>query len=199
VRRQAAYLRVSTATQDEGMQREAIARAAGFRGEAIDDWFTDEASRDRFDRPGLRALREMAGRGRVGVVWVWRLDRLGAGALQLLQVVKELQSRGVRVISVSESFDSTGPMADVILAVIGGMAQSELEAIRERTAEARARAERAGKTWGRPPSAGAEQRAKLALALSQGLTLRKAAKAAGLSYSAAQRIVAAARQERDDE
>lgn len=194
VRRQAAYLRVSTATQDEGMQREAIVRAAAARGRPVDDWFADDASRDRFDRPGLVAMRDLARRGRLGVVWVWRLDRLGSGALALLTVVKELKTSGVQICSVSESFDSSGPFADAILAVIGAMAESELEAIRARTAEARARAERAGKHWGRPPASTAEQRAALALALSQGLTLRKAAKQAGLSYGTAQRIVTAASQ-----
>jgi DNA invertase Pin-like site-specific DNA recombinase len=194
VRRQAAYLRVSTASQDEGMQREAISRAASARGLAVDEWFADDASRDRFDRPGLVALRELARRGRLGVVWVWRLDRLGAGALALLTVVKELRATGVQICSVSESFDSTGPFADAILAVIGAMAESELEAIRARTAEARARAERAGKHWGRPPAASEVQRLLLLEQLEKGLTLRSAAKVAGLSYGSAQRIKAAVRQ-----
>jgi putative DNA-invertase from lambdoid prophage Rac len=194
VRRQAAYLRVSTATQDEGMQREAIARAAHARGVAVDDWFSDDAARDKFDRPGLSALRESARRGRLGVVWVWRLDRLGAGALALLTVVKELRTGGAQICSVSESFDSAGPFADCVLAVIGAMAESELEAIRARTAEARARAERAGKHWGRPPAASEVQRILLLEQLEKGLTLRSAAKAAGLSYGSAQRIKASARQ-----
>jgi putative DNA-invertase from lambdoid prophage Rac len=178
------------------MQREAIVRAATARGLAVDQWFADDASRDRFDRPGLVDLRESARRGRVAVVWVWRLDRLGAGALALLTVVKELRSCGVQICSVSESFDSTGPFADAILAVIGAMAESELEAIRARTAEARARAERAGKRWGRPPAGSDDQRIVLLDQLEKGLTLRSAAKEAGLSYGSAQRIIARTRQAR---
>jgi DNA invertase Pin-like site-specific DNA recombinase len=178
------------------MQREAIQRAASARGLAVDDWFADDSSRDRFDRPGLSELRELARRGRLGVVWVWRLDRLGAGALALLTVVKELKTGGVQICSVSESFDSSGPFADAILAVIGAMAESELEAIRARTAEARARAERAGKHWGRPPAASDVQRITLVEQLEKGLTLRSAAKVAGLSYGSAQRITAGLRQAR---
>ena len=196
VRAQAAYLRVSTASQDEGMQREAIQRAASARGLAVDDWFADDAARDRYDRPGLVALREAARRGRLGRVWVWRLDRLGAGSLALLTVVKELRSGGVQICSVSESFDSAGPFADCVMAVIGAMAEAELEAIRARTAEARARAERAGKHWGRPQAGTTIQREALLEQLEKGLTLRSAAKIAGLSYGSAQRIKASAGQAR---
>lgn len=174
------------------MQREAIARAAAARGLPIDRWFVDDASaRDRYDRTALAELRATMRRGGLALVWVWRLDRLGSGALALLQVVTELRNGGVRLISVTESFDSVGPFADAIIAVIGAQAQAELEAIRARTAEARARAERAGKHWGRPPAGTPEQRADLLEQLEKGLTLRKAAKHAGLSYGSAQRINAA--------
>jgi DNA invertase Pin-like site-specific DNA recombinase len=176
------------------MQREAISRAASARGLAVDDWFADDAARDRFDRPGLVQLRELARRGRLGVVWVWRLDRLGAGALAMLTVVTELRSTGVQLCSVSESFDSRGPFADAMIAVLGAVAEAELEAIRARTAEARARAERAGKHWGRPPAGSELQRLQLLEQLEKGLTLRKAAKVAGLSYGSAQRIKAGVRQ-----
>lgn len=194
VRRQAAYLRVSTASQDEGMQREAISRAAAARGQPVDEWFQDDGARDAWDRPGLVQLRELARRGRLGVVWVWRLDRLGAGALAMLTVVTELRNCGVQLCSVSESFDSKGPFADAMIAMLGAIAESELEGIRARTAEARARAERAGKRWGRPPAGTDGQRIALLGELEKGLTLRKAAKAAGLTYGSAQRILAKTRQ-----
>src|SRR5258706_12629809 len=57
VRRQAAYLRVSTAQQSEALQREAIERAAAARGEKIDLWVAEKASGKRVDRPELDSLR----------------------------------------------------------------------------------------------------------------------------------------------
>lgn len=176
------------------MQREAIARAAAGRGLSVDAWFSDDAARDRFDRPGLLKLREDAKRGRLDAVWVWRLDRLGAGALAMLSVVRELRDCGCRLCSVSESLDTAGPFGDCMIAFLGAMAESELDAIRARTAEARARSDRAGKHWGRPTVATELQRNALVEQLKKGLTLRKAAKIAGLSYGSAQRIMAASRQ-----
>lgn len=189
-----AYLRVSTQAQDAGLQREAIERAASARGESVGRWYVDEgAKRDRYDRTALSELRADARRGQIGICWVWRLDRLGSGALGILTVVNALRSCGVRLRSVTEAFESSGPFADAILAVMGAMAESELEAIRARTAEARARAARAGKHWGRPRAGTPAQRADLLEQIGQGATLRSAAKHAGLSYGSAQRIRAAAR------
>lgn len=175
------------------MQRDAIAHTAAGRGLSVDDWFADDAARDRFDRPSLGRLRDEARRGHIDCVFVWRLDRLGAGALAMLQIVRELREN-CRVCSVRENLDTAGPFGDVLIAFLGAQAEGELDAIRQRTAEARARAERAGKHWGRPPVATELHRRALAEQLQKGLTLRKAAKVAGLSYGSAQRILAAGRQ-----
>ncbi len=125
---------------------------------------------------------------------MFRLDRLARGAHFLLNVVHELRKNGCKIVSVSEGVDLEGPWAVPILAVLGTAAEIELEAIRDRTAAARAKAERAGKHWGRPKAGELDQRAQLRQSLESGLTLRKAAKEAGLSYGTAQRIIASDRQ-----
>jgi len=82
--------------------------------------------------------------------------------------------------------------------VLGTAAEIELEAIRDRMAAARAKAEAAGKRWGRPRGPTEDRSAELAVlleAMQEGLTLRQAAEMAGLSYSTAQRMVAALKQE----
>lgn len=189
MRRQAAYLRVSTAQQSEALQREAIERAVQARGERVDEWFSEKRSGARLDRPELEAVRRLARRGELGQLWVFRLDRLARGALYLATVVRELRDHGCRVVSVSEGIDTAGPWADGIMALLGMFGEMELEALRERTAAARKKAEAAGKRWGRPPAGSREQRAYLRQLLEQGLTLRKAAKEAGLSFGTAQRIL----------
>lgn len=195
MRRQAAYLRVSTAQQNEALQREAIQRAAAARGELVDLWFSETVGGKASERPELDAVRALARRGELSALWVFRLDRLARGALFLVNVVGELRKHGCRIVSVSEGVDFDGPWGVPILAVLGTAAEIELEAIRERTAAAQAKAKRAGKHWGRPRAGEADQRAQLRQLLETGLTLRKAAKEAGLSYGTAQRIIAGDRQD----
>lgn len=187
-------MRVSTPQQSEAMQREAIERAAAARGVKISRWFAEKRARDGKERPELDSVRRLARRGELGQLWVFRLDRLAAGAQYLLTVVNELDSHGCRVVSIHEQIDTKGPWRDAILAVLGVAAQLELEAIRERMASARRKAERAGKRWGRPPAASEAQLQILTAAIDCGLTLRHAAKEAGLSYGTAQRMLASERQ-----
>lgn len=185
-------MRVSTAQQNEALQRETIERAAAARGERIDLWVTEKASGKRIDRPELDSLRVLARRGELSALWVFRLDRLARGAVFLLTVVDELRKHGCRVVT-PDGIDTQGTWAPAILAVLGTAAEIELEAQRDRMAGARAKAEAAGKRWGRPRGP-AEDRIEelqaLILALDEGLTLRKAAKKAGLAYGTAQRMVA---------
>lgn len=194
MRRQAAYLRVSTAQQNEALQREAIQRAAAARGEPIELWFSEKVGGQASARPELDAVRALARRGELSALWVFRLDRLARGAHFLLNVVHELRKNGCKIVSVSEGVDLEGPWAVPILAVLGTAAEIELEAIRDRTAAARVKAERAGKTWGRPRAGEESQRVLLLELLERGLTLRSAAKSAGLTFGTAQRMVARTKQ-----
>lgn len=190
MRRTAAYVRVSSRGQDEALQRDAIARAAAARGETLDLWFSEVRSGKVMLRPELDAIRNLARRGELGRLWVFKLDRLTRrGAVDLLAVVHELRRYGCEVTSVADKFDLSGPMGDVVLAVYGAVAEFELECQRERRDAARAAAEARGSRWGRPPAGTKEQRAAFRQLIEQGdLTLRKAAKEAGLTYGVAQRI-----------
>lgn len=163
-------------------------RAAAARGEPVDLWFAERVGGKASDRPELDSVRALARRGELSALWVFRLDRLARGSLFLLNVVTELRKHGCRIVSVSEGVDFEGPWAVPILAVLGTAAEIELEAIRDRTAAARKKAEAAGKRWGRPPAADETQAAALVAALKDGLTLRKAAEKAGLPFSTAQRM-----------
>lgn len=193
VRRQAAYLRVSTPQQSEAFQRDAIERAASARGEKIDLWVSEKASGKRVDRPQLESVRVLARRGELSHLWVFRLDRLARGAVFLLTVVEELKNHGCRVVT-PEGIDTQGTWAPAIMATLGTAAEIELEAQRDRMAGARAKAEAAGKRWGRPRGPSVDRAAQttiLSVSLFKGLTLRQAAKEAGLSFGTAQRIARA--------
>jgi len=196
VRRTAAYLRVSSRGQDEALQREAITRAAAARGETVDLWASEVRSGKASLRPELDALRGLARRGELSRLWVFRLDRLSRrGAADLVVLVNELRRHGCQLISVADGFDFEGPIGDIVIAVLGAVGEMELDAQRERRDAARAAAEARGAKWGRPPAGTPDQRAELRQLLERGLTLRKAAKQAGLSYGSAQRIKASDSQE----
>ena len=147
----AAYVRVSSKAQTLDMQRHAILQAAATRGDRITTWYSEKLSGRSLDRPALHALRADARAGRITRCYVYRLDRLArSGVRDTLQVVEELRSANVDLVTVADGFDLRGPAAEIVLAVMAWAAQMERLAINERIASARTRLAAQGRPWGRP-------------------------------------------------
>jgi len=136
------YARISTTAQDESLQVDAL-NAAG-----CDRLMIDRASGASTDRP---ALAEMLDRLRpADTVMVWRLDRLGRSLRHLIDVVADLQARGVTLVSLTEQIDTSSPGGKLVFHVFGAMAEFERDLIRERTHAGLAAARARGRKGGRP-------------------------------------------------
>ncbi len=143
------YARVSTAERDLQRQIEALTAA----GVGVDRIFVDTKVGVSVDRPGWRAVRELAGPG--DVVVVHTLDRLARTTRDTLGLVQELTGRGVGLRSLADpvtvdSADPAAPMGQLMVAVLVLLAQMERTYIAERAAHARAVASRLGRQVGRP-------------------------------------------------
>jgi len=78
---------------------------------------------------------------------VWRLDRLGRSLKHLIEVVTDLEKRGIGFKSLTENIDTTTSGGKLIFHIFGALAEFERNLIRERTnaglLAARARGRRA--------------------------------------------------------
>jgi DNA invertase Pin-like site-specific DNA recombinase len=147
----AAYVRVSSYSQDASMQRDAIARACSARGEGEPEWYSDTWTGGALRRPSLDSLRQAVREGRIGKLYVWRLDRLTrSGIRDTLDLVEELTRHGCELVTIADGFTLEGPGAEIVLAVLAWAAKMERLAIGERISAARERAKAEGKGWGRP-------------------------------------------------
>jgi len=149
----AAYLRVSSRGQTLDTQRDAIARAAEARGDVIGIgwWFEEKVSSAKLARPVLSELRQSVREGLIRKVYVFKIDRLGrSGIRDTLTIVDELRAHGCEIASVVDPFPLSGPLSDVVIAVIAWGAQMERQAVGDRIAAARIRIEASGGAWGRP-------------------------------------------------
>jgi site-specific DNA recombinase len=150
----AAYLRVSSRSQDLATQRHSIEVASATRGEPVYEWFTEHKSgRSLKDRPALTELRRAVRAGRIRLLFVYRLDRLGrSGIRDTFTLVDEFARAGCRIVNLSDPFslDAPGPFQELIIAVLAWCAQQERVAIGDRISDARKRMDHEGKTWGRP-------------------------------------------------
>jgi DNA invertase Pin-like site-specific DNA recombinase len=172
----AAYVRVSSRSQNYATQREAISRAAKARGDVIRHWFEEKKSAKNLDRPVLTHVRDLARRGEVRRLYVFRLDRLArSGMRDLLTVVEELRAAGCSLQTIADGFDLEGPAADVVVAVLGWAAEMERVALGERISAARARIEAAGGSWGRPRRIGGKQAREIVARNKKGESIREIA------------------------
>lgn len=175
----AAYVRVSSRSQDNATQREAISRAAAARGDEIPfhHWYEEKRSARTLERAELAKIRECVRHGEIQRLYVFRLDRLTrSGIRDTLTLLDELRAGGCEVVTIADGFSLAGPARDVVVAVMAWAAEMERLAIGERIAAARTRVESAGGHWGRPRRATAKQvrqvhelRRQLKLGLREGM------------------------------
>jgi len=145
--------------------------------------FTEKASGAKADRPELaRVLRDVLRQGDVLVVW--KLDRLARSLKKLITTGEELEERGIGLVSLTESIDTTTPGGMLVFHVFGAIAQFERALIRERTAAGLAEARRRGRKGGRPPAFKAgDVTAARALMKEGKLPVRDVAKRMGVSVA----------------
>ena len=142
------YIRVSTLDQREDRQLEGV---------ELDRRFTDHVSGKDTNRPQLTALLSFVREG--DTVVCHSMDRLGRNLDDLRKLVFGLTERGVRVEFRKENLVFTGedsPMANLLLSVMGAIAEFERQLIRERQREGITLAKRRGVYKGRPATLSAE-------------------------------------------
>src|SRR5271170_2713519 len=143
------YMRVSKAegSQATDLQRDAL-RKAGVDSSHLYD---DAASGKRDDRTGLAACLKALRPGDTLVVW--KLDRLGRDLRHLVNLVDDLNKRGVGfklLAGHSASIDITSPSGKLIVGIFAALAEFERELIVERTKAGIAAARARGRHGGRP-------------------------------------------------
>lgn len=147
------YVRVSSYDQNPDRQLEHM---------EVDRVFTDKASGKDTQRPQLQALLAYAREGDTLVVH--SMDRLARNVDDLRRIVQAENNRAVNVQFIKENLTFTGedsPMANLMLSVLGAVAQFERDLLKERQREGIAIAKQRGAYRGRQRSLSTERAAEL--------------------------------------
>jgi DNA invertase Pin-like site-specific DNA recombinase len=135
------YARVSTDDQNLTLQLDALKKDGCTRV------FTDKVGGSRQVRPGLAETLSHLRAGDTLVVW--KLDRLGRSVKGLVDLVNELEARGVHFRSLTDGIDTTTPAGRFFFHIMASLAQMERELIGERTRAGLAAARKLGRIGGR--------------------------------------------------
>jgi len=184
------YIRVSTDTQTTQNQRRELEAFCDRQGWQIAGLYDDSGiSGAKADRPGLDRMMKDAAAGRIGVVVVWKIDRLARSVVHLLQVLQSLQSAGVAFVSTTQQIDTTTAYGRMVLTFLGAVAEFERSLIIERVKAGIGRAKSQGVHCGRP-----SRDFDLSQALrmrEQGIGLRGIAKTLGVGCATVHRAISA--------
>ena len=194
--RAALYARVSTTGQgqDVNLQLEELRQVAALRGWQIAGEYTDALSGAKTSRPGLDRLLADVQAGKLDVVAVWKLDRLGRSLQHVLSVLDQLTAQGVQFVSLRDAgLDTTTPAGRLFTSIIGAFAEFERDLIRERVVAGVRRAQAAGKHCGRPKKPIEDKTLQATTALiAQGWGLKSVATAVGVQRDTLRRKLAEA-------
>jgi len=135
--------------------------------------FEDKASGVKADRPGLAEAVRYARDG--DTLTVWKLDRLGRSMKHLIEIITELEAKGVGFRSITENIDTTTSGGRLVFHLFGALAQFECDLIRERTRAGLRAAEERGQRGGRQAVVTPDKLAKARQHLAAGLNVREAA------------------------
>ena len=136
-----AYVRVSTAEQNEDRQLKAL------EAYSIDEWFAEKISAKDVNRPKLQELIRYVRKG--DTVYVLDFSRLARSTSDLLNIVKKIEEKGAHIISLKENFDTSTPTGKLMMTMMAAIAEFERENLLERQREGIAVAKAAGKYKGR--------------------------------------------------
>ena len=136
-----AYVRVSTAEQNETRQKEALKKYD------IDKWFIEKASGKDTNRPRLQEMLEYIRED--DTVYVEEFSRLGRSTADLLNTVQQIEDVGAKFVSLKENFDTKTPTGKLQMTMMSAIAEFERSMILERQREGIAIAKREGKYKGR--------------------------------------------------
>ena len=134
------YIRVSTEMQTDGnslsTQETRLHRYVAQREWIVGKVFIEAGlSAKNTKRPALQQMLKWAKDGKIDVVLVDKVDRISRNLVDLLNLIGDLRIWGVAFVSASQSFDTSTSAGNLMLNVLGSVAQFEREIIGDRVRE----------------------------------------------------------------
>ena len=187
----ALYARVSTRSQSVDLQLSELRQIASMRGWTPVEYTDQGESGKKTSRPALDRMLKDVQAGKVQVVAVWKLDRLGRNAPHVLQVLEQLRVIGVTFVSLRDAgMDTSTPIGKALIGFVAIFAELEHSMICERSMAGQAEARARGIHCGRPRKDLSEDQVATALHLqTEGWGLRRIAETLGCKRSTLHRHV----------
>ena len=175
------YARTSTVEQEAGFK----AQIKELKAAGCQRTFQEQTS-SVGPRKELEAVLDFVREGDSLVVT--KLDRLARSVPNLVDITRELEAKGASLVVLDMTMDTSTPQGELMLNVIGAIAQFERKLMLERQREGIAKAKAEGKYKGRKTTARAKSGEVLALR-EEGVGATEIAKRLGIGRASVYRII----------
>lgn len=139
-------------------------------------------------RPKRALLIQEARKRNIDIILVWRLDRWGRSASDLIMTLQELSDLNVGFISITEALDFTTITGRAMASLLAVFSQFERDILRERVKAGISHARKQGKAHGRPISA-ANKATEINQLYEKGLTKSEIARQLGVGRTSVRRLL----------
>ena len=136
------YARVSTEQQNLDRQLDALKKYE------CDIIFNEKMTSTKKERPELSKMIDRMTEG--DTVVIESLSRLGRSTKDLIELTELFQGKGVHLVSLKESIDTSTSTGKLLFTLMSAIAQFERDVIADRTREGLRSARARGRTGGRP-------------------------------------------------
>ncbi len=136
------YARVSTEQQNLDRQIDALNHYG------VDTIYNEKMTGTKRERPELNKMLERMTQG--DTVVIESLSRLGRSTKDLIELTELFQSKGVHLVSLKESIDTSTSTGKLLFTLMSAIAQFERDCIADRTLEGLKAAKARGRKGGRP-------------------------------------------------
>ncbi len=169
------YARVSTGLQNLDLQMDALTH------HGCEKILHDKLSGAKKQRPGLEQALQYAREG--DMIVVWRLDRLGRNMQDLIQIVNNLNERGIGFHSLQENLtmNQKNATGQLMFHLFAAFAEFERNLIEERSMAGRIAARARGRLGGRPEKYGLKDIQMMKSLISLGTPIKDVAEKWGVS------------------
>ena len=110
--------------------------------------FNEKMTGTKKDRPELKRMLERKTAG--DIVVIESLSRLGRSTKDLIELTELFQSKGVNLVSLKESIDTSTSTGKLLFTLMSAIAQFERDVIADRTRKGLRSARARGRVGGRP-------------------------------------------------
>lgn len=140
-----AYMRVSTVDKQSFDRQKHVIESSNYK---IDKWIEEKVSGTQKKRKGLSKLLEIVREG--DLVVTESLSRLGRNTKNVLELLEELEGRGVQVVLLKEGIDTRTPVGKLLVTILAAVDQMERDTLVERVNHGLEAAKKKGSRFGRP-------------------------------------------------